>query len=72
MNWFADSGKPLQSKVSRLMTEIFGSNAMEKYKSIFQGDIKKGFKKLLVDGSIEVEAVSDEDEDKDSNDDDLD
>ena len=64
MQWFAKkSGKPLQSKASRRMTEIFGENAMEKYRSIFEGDVRKGFKKLLGDGSHDIEAVVDEDED---------
>ena len=69
MEWFAKSGKPLQSKASRRMTEIFGSNAMEKYRSIFQGNIRSGFKRILGDGSRDIEAMADTDEEDD---DDLD
>lgn len=64
MEWFSNSNKPLQSRVSRRMTEIFGPNPMVKYRSMFQKvDFRKGLYTRLKDGSVGIEAVDDEDED---------
>ena len=57
MNWLSESGKPAQSKASRRMTELFGSDAMEKYRSMLVGNIKKGFRKTLGDGSRDIDAI---------------
>lgn len=39
MQWLNEDGKPVQSRASRRMADVFGLNAMDKYRSIFQGDI---------------------------------
>lgn len=73
MQWTNESGKPIQSKASRRMAEIFGANAMDKYRSMFEGsNPKSGFRKLLGDGSLDIEAVDDRDEEDDSEENDLD
>lgn len=73
MQWTNESGKPIQSKASRRMAEIFGANAMDKYRSMFEGGTpKSGFRKLLGDGSLDIEAVDDRDEEDDSEENDLD
>ena len=57
MQWFNDDGEPVQSRASRRMTDIFGPDAMNKYKAAFQGDIKKGFRKILGDGTHDLDAI---------------
>ncbi len=54
------------------MTEIFGSNAMEKYRSIFEGNIKKGFRKILGDGTRDLDGIVRSDDDNNSMENDLD
>ena len=56
-----------QVKASRRMAKIFGPNAMKKYKSIFlEGNVRRGFIKLLGDGSREIEEMPERSDDDDS------
>lgn len=47
-----------QSKVSRVMTRLFGDNAMEKYKRNCRTDMIGGFLRKLESGGYEVEAIA--------------
>jgi|GEM_PF-4980934 len=54
------------------MEDIFGPDAMNKYKSVFQGDVKRGFKKFFEDGSRDIEGIANSDEDNDFKENELD
>ena len=41
MQWLNEDGKPVQSRASRRMLDVFGPGAMNKYKRAFLGDIKR-------------------------------
>jgi len=57
MNWVSKSGKPLQAKVSRRMTDVFGKDAMRKYRRLIKRDIQPGFRDVLDDGTVVIEAI---------------
>ena len=65
MGWVSESGTPLQSKVSRRMTQVFGKDAMKKYRQLLQGDLRQGFVKTLDDGSRDVEGIDDREDELD-------
>ena len=73
MQWFNENGEPVQSRASRRMEDIFGPDAMSKYKVAFEGDFDiRGFKKSLEDGSCDIEAIDRSDDEDDSEENDFD
>ena len=74
LEWFSESGKPLQARVSRRMKEIYGPNGMEKYRSLFvRGKIRRGIFINNSDGTTAVDGYVEEEEEEDnSNENDLD
>ena len=63
MQWVNKAGEPVQSRASRRMSDIFGPDAMNKYRGLFGGDIKRGFRKILGDETRDLEAIADSDDD---------
>ena len=41
MQWLNEDGEPVQSRASRRMLDVFGPDAMNKYKRVFLGDINR-------------------------------
>ena len=72
MDWYNESGRPLQEKASRRMASIFGPNPMDKYCAQFaKGKVKPGFRTRLedrtqsIDGIVEAEDSDDETDEND-------
>lgn len=62
MKWVNKAGEPVQSRASRRMSDIFGPDAMNKYRGLLEGDIKRGFRKTLGDGSRDLDGIVDSDD----------
>lgn len=71
MKWVSPTGKPAQSRVSRRMQELFKTkDAMNAYRgAIVNGEIRRGFKKLLEDRSFDIDAIVAQEKDVDDGDD---
>ncbi len=61
MQWLNEDGKPVQSRASRRMTDIFGPDAMNKYRAQFLGNLKKGLYEFLKDGTRALDAIANSD-----------
>ena len=61
MQWLNEDGKPVQSRATRRMTDIFGPDAMNKYRAQFLGNPKKGLYKYLDDGIRALDAIANSD-----------
>jgi hypothetical protein len=69
MGWVNKAGEPVQSRASRRMSNIFGPDAMNKYRALFEGNLKKGFWKILGDATRDLDAIaSSDDHDSEEND----